>query len=248
VKTFLPLTVLVFLCAGVVQPQEISLLWNSRPPYMSRAGDSIEGLTASVVIEALESAGLSYEVQEVPSNRQIADIQANRKPLAALGWFKNPERESFARFSVPVYQDNPFVVVSRKDNMAVSRMTTLDELFADRNLDLLVKDGYSYGVYIDRKIQECNPSRVVITSESVSSIKMINAGRGDYMFMASEETAVLIVAAGLDPSNFSMTVLTDLPIGEYRYLMFSKSVSDGIIDRLNAGIEAALAARGRTIR
>lgn len=245
-KAILALLLLILPAMG--NSQELVLLWNSRPPYMVRVEDSIVGLTASVVIEALESTGIPYEVREVPSNRQIADVQANRQPLAALGWFKNPERETYARFSVPLYRDNPFVVIYRRDNAAMADKKNLDELFADRNLDLVVKNGYSYGAYVDAKIRDLDPSRIVISSESIGMIKMINAGRGDYLFMAPEETAVLIAAAGLDPAVFSTGFLSDVPSGEKRYLMYSKMVSEEIIAKVDEGIAAALAARGIAIR
>jgi len=245
-KANLALLLLFLPLAG--HSQDLVLYWNARPPYMFRVEESIVGLTASIAVEALESAGISYEFQEVPSNRQIADVQANRLPVAALGWFRNPEREAYAKFSAPIYRDNPYVVVYRRNNAAMAGMRTLDELFKNENLDLVVKSGYSYGAWIDKKIIEQSPSRIVISSESTGMIKMINAGRGDYMFMAPEETSVLIAAAGLDESLFSTTVLPDIPSGENRYLMYSKQVGDGIIARVDAGIAAALAARGIVIR
>ena len=60
-----------------------------------------------------------------------------------------PEREKFAKFSTPVYQDRPQVIVMRADNSHRINHPTLAALFADKNLKLGAKLGYSYGSFVD---------------------------------------------------------------------------------------------------
>ena len=45
--------------------------------------------------------------------RDVIPIPMTSVANQVLGWFKRPERENFARFTDPIYQDRPTVIVAR---------------------------------------------------------------------------------------------------------------------------------------
>ena len=58
----------------------------------------------------------------------------------AVGWFKNSEREAFAKFSKPIYQDEPQVVLTAIENHKIKSTDTVESVLANHDLNLLVKN------------------------------------------------------------------------------------------------------------
>lgn len=131
-----------------------------RPYYMNYQGD-VQGLVANPVYLIFNQADIEFQWVETPAKRQLDIIRANNSVTCAAGWFKNPEREKFSKFTLPVYQDNPFVGVTRADNILLKDTETLDDVFRESRLRMLMKSGYSYGSYVDNKIRELNPWQVI---------------------------------------------------------------------------------------
>jgi len=49
----------------------------------------------------------------------------------------------------------------------------------------MIKDGFSYGAYVDERISNYNPEIVsVVTSTKVQMLQMILSGRADYFFIS----------------------------------------------------------------
>ncbi len=214
----------------------IILHYHERPPYMATSGASVEGLTATPAGEAFAQAGIVFEWQQTPSNRQLEVIKSNGGRDCGLGWFKNPEREEFARFTVPLYQDKAMVALARADNAAIISGKTVGAVLQDAALTLLVKDGYSYGAFIDGAIAEYAPQKTSTTVENVNMIQMIHSQRADYFFIAPEETEPLIKAAELAVEDFKLVEFSDMPVGNKRYIMCSLNVEPGVIEQLNAAL------------
>ena len=223
--------------AAFCQTDAITIVWNQRIPYMYSEIGSIKGLTADVDIYAFKKAGINYVLKEVPSSRQLDMIKDNTERIASIGWFKNPERETFAQYSKPIYQDKPAVILVHISNTTITGNQNIMTLFGNKRIRLLVKDQYSYGSFIDQKIAEYKPNIVSTTGENINMIQMLNAKRADYMFIAPEEADELIKAAGLKMENFKLIQIVDIPVGNKRYLIFSKNISSDIITKINNGID-----------
>lgn len=218
------------------QPAEpLTVYYNERPPYMEAVSpQDVRGLTATPAARAFAAAGIPMRWVELPSNRQLASIQANRVAACALGWFRTPEREAFARFSKPLYQDAPPVVLANADVAINAR--TLEALLARRDLMLLVKDGYSYGPRIDAAIQRLDPPRSATTVESVQMAQIVARHHADYMIAGEEEAAALMRTLGPAAAHLQVARLSDMPPGERRHLMCSKRVPEALMQRLNVAI------------
>ena len=155
-----------------------------------------------------------------------------------FGWFKNPERESFARFTDSIYQEKPAVTISKKGNNALERHRELISLFEDKKVKLLIKDGFSYGAYVDERISNYNPEIVsVVTSTNVQMLQMILSGRADYFFKSEEEAEHIILTSGFEMSQFQLQHFGDMPAGNRRYIACSKQVSPEIVDLLNRALK-----------
>lgn len=237
---FLLSALLIFLAAfsAVKAEEPLIVMFNTRPPYMSPDGSGgVTGLTAGVAAYALKKAGIACYWKEVPSQRQLYMIQHEGGRLAAVGWFKNPEREAFAKYSHVLYTDKTLVLLSRADNSRVTQHHTLQTLLSDRSLLILTKAGYSYGPYADAVINRLHRRKHLSTAENIEMIRMIWMGHSDCMLIAPEEAGPAIAAAGLPEGDFRKNALIDMPPGEHRYLIYSRQVDDETIRRIDLYID-----------
>jgi uncharacterized protein (TIGR02285 family) len=186
----------------------------------------------------MKATGIAYRWEDLPSARQIEVIKRNDGQACGLGWFKRPDREAFAKFTLPIYHDLPTIVVARADDARFAGTPTLDALFHDKSLRLLTKTGYSYGAEIDAKLAADAPNLRRDPSDNRTMLVMIGRKRVDYMIMAEEEAKDLLSQADFADAGLAIYYLANPPAGEYRYLMCSKSVSDAVLARINQAITA----------
>ncbi|MCH8622467.1 transporter substrate-binding domain-containing protein [Undibacterium sp. TS12] len=234
---FLKAGILICLLAGLPSAfstdRKIVVAYNERPPYLiSNADGSVSGLTATPVARAFKNAHIDYVWEKEPTNRQLQNIRESLGPYCGVGWFKNPEREKFAKFTKPIYRDQASILVANTDFKAPGN-NLLTDILNRRDIRILVKSQYSYGQYIDALISKMKPTLVQTTAENISMIRMIMANRADFMFISEEEAAYSIEQAGFAPNELQLIHVRDMPEGEKRYLMCNKNVPDEVIEKLN---------------
>lgn len=215
----------------------ITLHYNERPPYLVTTASGVGGLTGGPATVVFEKSNLPFQWKQTPSKRQIHLLQQNKSRDCLVGWFKNQEREQFARYTLPIYQDRPQIALARFDNDRIPAVGSVRDIFTDTGLNLLVKDGYSYGDFLDGKIAEYDPLRTVTTVENSEMLKMIHARHADYFLIAPEEAEGLISSSEFDRHDFKLVHFDDIPNGEKRYILCSMQVEDWVIDRLNSAIQ-----------
>jgi uncharacterized protein (TIGR02285 family) len=236
---------MVPLCALFVSPgaqaaqtdQPVTLHYIQRPPYMMVAGEGLAGLTGAPSYLVFKAAKVPVVIQETPFARQLHYLEINSGQDCMIGMFKKPERERFAKYSKPMYQDQPQMILTNAANAPrFAAHSSVVDVFNDKGLTLLVKLGYSYGAPLDAFIEKYQPTRQSTTDENLAMIRLIKLGVADYMLMAPEEAAVAIEAAGFTPRDFKQIKFKNMPGGEYRHLLCSRSVPDEVMQKLNAAI------------
>lgn len=228
------------LCTSVVSAEDvIQIYYEERTPYaVTGPQGDVSGLTATPTKNAFQKAGINFQWKKMPFKRQLQTIKYNKKMACGIGWFKNPEREEFATFSVPIYQDMPSITISKRGNTSVAKHENAESLLKDKSLKLLVKDGFSYGRYIDELIEKHNPDLVVaVGSSNLQMLQMILSGRADYFIVSEEEAEEIITSAGYSLQDFQRQRYTDMPPGNKRYIACSQQITQEIVDRLNVEIK-----------
>jgi len=215
----------------------ITLHYNERPPYLVTTTSGVSGLTGDPATIVFEKSNILFQWKQTPSKRQIYLLQQNRGRDCLVGWFKNMEREGFAKYTLPIYQDKPQIALARADNDKIPAVGAVIDIFSNFQLNMLVKDGYSYGDFLDGKIKEYNPVRTETTVENSEMLKMVFAGHADYFLIAPEEADGLIMTSEFDSYEFKIFQFQDIPFGEKRYILCSLQVEDYVIEQLNAAIE-----------
>lgn len=215
----------------------ITLHYHERPPYYVTGPLGVYGLCSDPAKLVFKKAGIPFRWKKTPAKRQLDIIKRNRSRDCLLGWFKNSEREKFAKYSLYIYLDKPAIALARADNRKILSGRPLEETFSNANLILLRKDGYSYGQFVDAKIVEFNPRQELTNAENVGMLKMIHSKRADYFFISEEEAAELTASSGLPMTDFKYIEFSNMPEGNKRYLLFSKKVKDEVIEKIDAAIK-----------
>ncbi len=200
--------------ADDVCQDEITMLYHERIPYVMKYRNSIEGVTGTPAVQAFENAGIQVDWQETPVKRQLIHIRNNTGCTCSVGWFKNKEREVFARYSKPIYQDKPQVAITSSKDKQLEPGKTLEHTLKNEKLTLLVKDGYSYGKYIDEKVQQVKPNTYTVSYENIKMLSLIYHQRYDYFFIAPEEVDPLVEASSFTSNDFKVVNFSDMPAGE----------------------------------
>jgi polar amino acid transport system substrate-binding protein len=215
----------------------ITLHYYERPPFHSRdANGQITGLVADPTIKILKMADVAFTWQLTPANRILSMLKNNVGMDCSPGWYKNPDRASYAQFSLPIYKDKPLVGLSRA-NFAVQEGITAKELLSRPGTRLLAKQNFSQGAYMDELIAKMPTAQVQrVAAEVATMVKMVQIDRADLILTTQEETATFIHQSGLDVKDFRVLKFPDVPAVENRYLLCSKTVPPHVITRMNKAI------------
>lgn len=235
-------SILIFLMAAFkitpsLAAEAINLHYNTRPPYVELKDGELVGLTASPTVKAFKSAEISFKQSEMPAVRFLEIIKLNAEPTCGINWFKNPERETFGKYTKAVYRDSGLIALAAKSNNKIPNTVTMAKLLGNTKLTLLMKKGYSYGSKIDSLFEQFKPKMHTVVGESDSMIKVIKSGRADYLLIGPEEVDALLALANLSNNDIKRVKISDAPPGEFRYIFCSKSVPDEVINSLNSKIQ-----------
>ncbi|MDE2428413.1 MAG: hypothetical protein KGM99_06770, partial [Burkholderiales bacterium] len=154
----------------------ITVAYNERPPYLvSNPDGTVSGLTATPVANAFHQAEIPFVWEKNPTNRQLQILKESGGMYCAVGWFKNPAHEKFAKFTKAVYRDKPSIVIVNL-NFSAPPDTSLAEILTRPDVHVLVKDQYSYDPYVDGLFARLKPALVQTTAENINMIRMIKVG------------------------------------------------------------------------
>lgn len=220
-------------------PEALPLLvtFVDRPPYYTVKDGEPQGVLLELARTILEDAGIAAVYQVRPAKRVLIEIRDATTPTCSIGWFKTPEREAVARFSLPFYQSAPMVVLTTpKRAAAIQAHPTITSLLADKRLMLSISDGFSYGPFLDPLIQGMSGNLDKMAVPVALILQKVAFDRTQYMFADPEEVEMLIRSDDSVAKTLVRVPFSDIPPGNRRHFMCSPAVSPEILDRINAVI------------
>lgn len=238
-----PLALLVALWAGAAcaQPPTLTVEYRDKPPYSYTEGGKPAGFLMERTARLLKRAGIDAQFAEVPIRRTLLNLQANQAAMCSPGLYKNPEREAFARFSLPIHRDKPHVVLAHASAAAQIRaIPRVAQLFADASLQPGLLDGVSYGVQLDQFLATAARPAERARLTVMQLARMVAAHRVDYMLIDEEDLAWLRRDPEFAPLPLVRIEFADMPRGELRYLACTMQVAPQTMDRLNQAIRELL--------
>jgi polar amino acid transport system substrate-binding protein len=219
---------------SAAQAQALTLHYHERAPYsMTQADGTVAGLVATPSAQALAQAAVAFVWVRTPSQRQLALIQEGDGLHCGVGWFRNAERAALGKFSKPLYRERPFGALARADSPLRGA-----EAMALAGDALLVKEGYSYGPQLDRLIATLTPPPAKTSVETPQMLRMLLAGRADWMIVSPEEAQVLRQEAGSAGAGLRVLAFADISAGETRHLYCNRAVPDVWLARIDQALVA----------
>lgn len=215
----------------------VTVQYRDKPPYSYTKDGKPAGFLIERTIEIFKRANVRADFQEIPVKRIKRDIQENASAICSPSWYKLPEREVYARFSLPIHQDKPhLVLVGAHIQDKLRSIKTLKELFAVPELRLGKVSGTSYGAELDALISTAAQTAMDSTVTPLGMAKMIKRKRADYMLIDEEDYKFLNQQNEVDAEDVKPVRFSDMPPGLMRYIMCSKSVSPDAMARLDKAI------------
>ena len=216
----------------------LTISYFERPPYyFTTETGAARGILVDRTRNILSEAGIEARFVSLSLNQILYVVRHTRSPHCSVGWLKKPERELFARFSEPIYQNRPLVLLTtRTRQQQLRKYRSLSELFADPAMIMVRNSSYSYGAYVDKLIERFSPSTYYSLKPQSELVQTLHADHATYMLISPEEVSQLIATAGLPESNFITIPLEEIPAGNFRYLMCNRDIDDELLEKLNQAI------------
>lgn len=206
------------------------------PYYYTNAEDEPDGFLLNRAKAIFEEADIEPVWEPMPAKRILQELHSS-SPAASIGWFKTPNRETYARFSLPIYRNKPLEVLHLARNSGdFENKRSLGDVLRDRNLELGVLEGYSYGYFVDSCLLRDKPRVRYVVGEYAQLVGMLGLGRFDYILVSPEETQQLVAYTDMSTDEFCMKKMEDIPDGNLRFLMFSQGVPQEMLDKVNQAI------------
>jgi polar amino acid transport system substrate-binding protein len=221
--------------ASALADPTITLTYEERAPYQTRAGGAVQGLTASPAAMAFKAAAVPFVWEASSMSRQLHILRENQGSQCVVGWFKTSERLAFAKYTKPIYRDGPIVALARR-GFGLGPGRTLEHALATPGLRILVRGKYSYGAYIDSTLGRIKPLTIASALTNQQLTELLVGNRADLMFASEEEATVLLRLAGGKASDLHLVRFSDVLPGEERHIVCTRNVPDATIARLNSVI------------
>lgn len=217
---------------------QLRMLFRDKPPYSHIENGEPKGFLFERTRKILDLAGVRASYEMLPPKRLFAEIEANLGPVCSFGWYRLPVREAFAKFTRPIHQDRPHLVLARRQ--VVERLRAAGSLAAiagDRKLSLAAADGVSYGPELDALINSFAGRVERMLTAPLQVAQNVATGRADLMFIDQDDYDYLR-ASTRDFPNEALQALSfpDMPPGLRRHILCSRQVSDELMERMDAAI------------
>lgn len=224
--------ILIVVCHSYILADTLNIYYEERIPYINVTSNNLlEGCVGEVITNALKKSKVDFKFLLASASKQLIEIEKNHQKVCGIGWFKNKDREKFAKFSEVIYQDKPTVILHRSEDLRFEKISNISDLLSKNDLSVLLKSSYSYGEFLDNELKKSNLIKRTTFEDNQKMTQLIGFNRADFMFASYEEGKLLVQK---DKSKrLSIKEIADLPKGNKRYLMCSKMVDDSIIEAIN---------------
>lgn len=222
------------LSASAAEP--ITVAWRDKAPYHYLENGIERGFLLLRAKRIFALADVPAVFVERPSKRIWRDFQRGKARYCSIGWYRLPERERIAQFSLAFHVDPPqMLLVSPQAFPAIQAHASFAALMADPNISLGVVDGVSYGPILDRQITRSANRIERVTVSPARMIAMLAANRIDYM-LADQADWQYLRSQDQALSQIAEYQFSDMPPGLERYIVCGKDVPPEVMDRLNHAI------------
>lgn len=228
---------ILILLPKTAQAEQLTIGYIELPPYYyTNSQQKPEGILLSLTQRVMSKAGCKCSYVSMPSKRILHTIKKGGS-FASIGWFKTPQREKYAKYSLPIYENKPIVVLLKHDNRdKFNKFKTLEELLEQKKFKTGFIAGHSMGGYIDYLHEKYPESFHAFPGNTQQLVKMLHDGRVDFCLLAPVEVSRILKKSSYKEDDFYFMSMADIIKGNARHLIFSRDISDETIIKINNAI------------
>jgi polar amino acid transport system substrate-binding protein len=225
--------------ANALAEVPLTVAWREKPPYYYFDENKVaKGFMLERAKQIFAAAGVPAVFVNEPQKRIWANFNHGMTNYCSISWYRLPEREAVAQYSVPVHADLPHAVLAVPSVAARIRShANLKSLLSDKSLTLAVIDGVSYGSELDALIASSRNRIMRRTVETSAMFRMVAFGRADYLFVDREDWNYLRLKFP-ELQSLVLVDFPDMPPGLKRHIVCSRDVPAETMERINRAILA----------
>ncbi|WP_432735759.1 substrate-binding periplasmic protein [Maridesulfovibrio sp. FT414] len=206
------------------------------PHFFTSQNGTANGTLIELATRIFNKAGIEFEYRRLPAKRILLNLEHGNH-FASVGWFKNPEREKIALYSLPIYVNKPIgLLVLNRESYKFEPYKTLEAVMRSNRFKIGLISGHSGGPYVDPIMEKYPENTITITGSKLQLVKMLKNCRVDGVILAPEEMPLLVQESGYDLDDFAHIKMNDIPEGNKRYIVFSHSTDQKIVEKVNRAI------------
>lgn len=226
----------MLVCSSAVAAEPLLVTFIDKPPYYyADASGEARGFLVERTRQILGEAKIEVSFEARPASRVLHEIRTESRVSCSIGWFRNAERETFARFSRPIYHDRPLLGVVQRAHAAEFPSPHSIAALAASGVRIGSVAGFSHGEAVDRALARM-ATPVDLAPAPAQNLSKLLAGRVDLALFNSEELDHLIVVTPGVSSRLARIEFSDVPPGSARHLMCSRHIAPGLLERIDAAI------------
>jgi uncharacterized protein (TIGR02285 family) len=224
--------------AGAWAETPVTVAWREKAPYYYMEDGVAKGFMLERARQVFAAAGVPARFVNEPQKRIWANFKHGMPRYCSISWYRLPEREAVAQYTVAVHADQPHAVLAVPSLAArIKAHSNLQSLLSDKSLTLAVIDGVSYGPQLDKLIKRSENRIMRRTVETAAMFRMVAVGRADYLFVDREDWNHLR-QKHQELQSLVLVEFADMPPGLKRYFVCSFDIPAETMERLNRAIQA----------
>jgi polar amino acid transport system substrate-binding protein len=222
------------LAAG--QPKLSVMMYEQTPLLVHDAGVA-KGHIGDRAQRILQDTGFDFTVGSYPPIRILSTLKQDSGPDCTFAFFKTGEREAFARYSLPFFQDLPQGIMVRKSNLAkFEGHKTFIDVLKDQNIYMGHMKDVSLGPVADALVLE-HKTKIAYGNDLERIFDMLQHDRFDCILTDAIKGNAALEKFSLNTNDYTVLTFDDSPKGSKRYFLCAKNLGEGVMAKINTSIK-----------
>ena len=198
--------------ATASEQQKLKFMMYEQTPMLSFNSGTAGGLVGSRAQRILENSGLDYTLELVPPRRILLTLKNSGAGHCTFAFFKTAERQEFAHYSRPFYQNAPQGIVTKKSNLEkFAKHGSFRDVLKDKQLYMGHMSGVSLGAEADDLVKKLG-TNIVFGNSLERIFQMLDKDRFDYIHTNKTKAWAAFDKFSLDEDEYTILIhLTHRP-------------------------------------
>ena len=219
------LSAFVFAACGEKEDNVLTMATNAEfPPYEYYEGEEVIGIDAEIAAAIAQELGMEFEIVDTAFDSIIPAIKAGKYDMGMAGMTVTDERLEEVNFSTS-YATGVQVVIVKEG----SEITTVDDLFGDKNYTIGVQTGTTGDLYSTWDIEDEGLGTVSRFNKGADAVEALKIGKVDCVIIDNEPAKAFVADA-------SDLMILDTAYAEEQYAIAVSKENTELLEKINAAL------------